>query len=226
MAIRLLVIEDDAMLQKLLSRGLAADGHSVTVVNSGTAGLDHAHSGAYDAVVLDLSLPDLDGLEVARELRATDNPIPILMLTARDQLTDRLAGFAAGADDYLIKPFAVQELLARLHAITRRAGARSGDDCLTVGDLVLDRRAHEVRRGGQLIHLAPREYAVLALLMAHPGQAFSRETIVERVWNYSFEGYSNVVDTSIRRLRQAVDRGRAQPLIQTVHGVGYKIKAP
>lgn len=226
MAMRLLVIEDDAMLQKLLSRSLAAEGHSVTVVHTGTAGLDQAHSGSYDAVVLDLSLPDLDGLEVARELRATDNPIPILMLTARDQLGDRLAGFAAGADDYLVKPFAVQELLARLHAITRRTGARPSEDCLVVSDLVLDRRTHEVRRAGQLIHLAPREFAVLALLMAHPGRAFSRETITERVWNYSFEGYSNVVDTSIKRLRQAIDRGRAQPLIQTVHGVGYKIKAP
>ena len=226
MALRILAVEDDAALQKLLHRGLIAEGHSVEVVGTGMEALNRAGMAAFDAIVLDLSLPDLDGLEVTRAVRNDGNTIPILMLTARDQLTDRLSGFEAGADDYLVKPFAVQELVARLQAITRRSGPRAGNERLVVHDLVLDRGTHEVTRGGEQIHLAPREFAVLELLMAHPGQVFSRTTIMERVWDYSFAGYSNVVDTSIRRLRQALDRHRDHPLIQTVHGVGYKIRAP
>jgi two-component system, OmpR family, response regulator len=223
---RILVVEDDPILQTLLHKGLMREGHDVDVVGTGERGLDRASRGRYDAMVLDLNLPDLNGLEVARQLRQDTNTIPILMVTARDELRDRLSGFAAGADDYLIKPFYLQEVLARLQAITRRTGTHGGDDRLVVGDLVLDRRAHEVTRSGQQIHLAPKEYAVLALLMTHAGQTLSRATIMERVWDYGIEGYSNVVDVSIRRLREAIDRGHEQLLIQTVHGLGYKIKAP
>jgi DNA-binding response OmpR family regulator len=221
---RVLVVEDDPMLQALLRKGLTIDGHDVAVSDSGEGGLEQAHRGAYDAMVLDLTLPDLDGLEVARQLRAEGNTIPILMLTARDDLQDRLSGFAAGADDYLAKPFAVQEALARVRAIARRAAP--ADDTLVVGDLILNRRTREVTRAGQDIVLAPKEYAVLELLMAAPGQVYSRAVLLERVWDYTYGGYSNVVDASIRRLRAAVDRGQAQALIQTVHGVGYKVKAP
>jgi len=171
-------------------------------------------------------LPGLDGLELARRLRAEHLSVPILMLTARDALHDRLRGFDAGADDYLPKPFAFEELLARLRAITRRAGATPEDDRLVVGDLVLDRRSHEVTRAGRPLDLSPKEYALLEYLMRHPGQVLSRTLILERVWDYGFDSFANVVDATIRRLRKAVDEGFEQPLIHTVRGVGYKIKAP
>ncbi len=211
---RVLVIEDDPLIQKLLQRGLALEGYAVQVVGSGRAGMQRAAVEDHDLLVLDLGLEDIDGLEVARRLRSIGNKLP-----------DRLAGFAAGADDYLVKPFAVQELAARLRAIAQRAGRGHGEARLEVDDLVLDRRAHEVRRAGQILDLAPKEFAVLELLMENPGRAFPRSTILERVWEYSFDGISNVVDVSISRLRKAVDSGRERPLIQTVRGVGYKIKA-
>jgi DNA-binding response OmpR family regulator len=223
--VRVLVVEDDPLLQKVLRTGLGSEGYGVDVVGTGGEGEERAGSGAYDAVVLDVSLPDIEGFDVARRLRAGGVDLPILMLTGRAALDDRLTGFAAGADDYLVKPFALQELLARLQAITRRAGA-GREERLQVGDLVLDRRAHEVTRAGRSIQLAPKEYAVLEFLMEHPGQALSRAVIIERVWDYSFDGFSNVVETSIKRLRRSIDAGHQDKLIQTVQNVGYKIKAP
>ncbi len=219
-----LVVEDDRALGDLLRRGLTQELHVVDVAHDGQDGLERAESGAYDALILDLMLPRLDGLEIARGLRADNNRVPILMLTARDALHDRLRGFDAGADDYLSKPFAFQELLARLRAITRRVGAPVEDDRLVVGDLVLDRRAHEVTRAGQPLDLSPKEFALLEYLMRHPGQVLSRTLILERVWDYSFDSFANVVDATIRRLRRAVDEGFERPLIHTVRGVGYKIK--
>jgi DNA-binding response OmpR family regulator len=167
----------------------------------------------------------MDGLEIARRLREEQLTVPVLMLTARDTLHDRLRGFDVGADDYLTKPFAFEELLARLRAITRRGGRRTDEDRLVVGDLVLDRVAHEVQRGGAPIALSPKEFALLEYLMRHPGQVLSRTMIMERVWDYGFGSFANVVDATIRRLRKAVDEGFEQQLIQTVRGVGYKIKA-
>ncbi len=222
----LLVVEDDRAIAELLRKGLTAERHVVDVVHEGYEGLERAESGVYDAVVLDLMLPGLDGLEIARQLRAEGSNVPVLMLTARDALGDRLRGFDAGADDYLSKPFAFEELLARLRAITRRSGAPPEDDRLVVGDLVLDRRAHEVTRAGTPIALSPKEYALLEYLMRHPGQVLSRTLILERVWDYGFDSFANVVDATIRRLRKAVDEGFDQPLIHTVRGVGYKVKAP
>src|SRR5207248_1132199 len=198
----LLVVEDDRSLADLLRRGLTQERHVVDVAHDGDEGMERAESDAYDALILDVMLP------------------------ARDALHDRLRGFDAGADDYLPKPFAFEELLARLRAITRRAGAPVEDDRLVVGDLVLDRRSHEVTRAGRPIDLSPKEYALLEYLMRHPGQVLSRTLILERVWDYGFDSFANVVDATIRRLRKAVDEDFEQPLIHTVRGVGYKIKAP
>jgi DNA-binding response OmpR family regulator len=226
MAMHLLVVEDDRSLAELLRRGLVQERYVVDVAHDGIEGLERAESGVYDALILDVMLPGIDGLEIARRVRAERLPIPILMLTARDALHDRLRGFDAGADDYLPKPFAFEELLARLRAVTRRSGAPVDDDRLMVGDLVLDRRAHEVTRAGRSIDLSPKEYALLEYLMRHPGQVLSRTLILERVWDYGFDSFANVVDATIRRLRKAVDEEFEQPLIHTVRGVGYKIKAP
>jgi len=224
----LLVVEDDRALADVVRRGLTQERHVVDVAHDGTEGLERAESGAYDALVLDLMLPGLGGLDIARRLRADDNRVPILMLTARDALHDRLTGFDAGADDYLPKPFAFEELLARLRAITRRAGGGGvpESDRLVVGDLVLDLRAHEATRAGQPLELSPKEFALLEYLMRHPGQVMSRTLILERVWDYGFDSFANVVDATVRRLRKAVDEGYDTPLIHTVRGVGYKIKAP
>jgi len=226
----MLVVEDDRSLADLVRRGLTQELHIVDVAHDGEEGLERAESGAYDALILDLMLPGLDGLNIARRLRAHDNRVPILMLTARDALHDRLRGFDAGADDYLPKPFAFEELLARLRAITRRAGGDAGavseSDRLVVGDLVLDLRAHEATRAGHLLELSPKEFALLEYLMRHPGQVMSRTLILERVWDYGFDSFANVVDATIRRLRKVVDEGYDTPLIHTVRGVGYKIKAP
>jgi len=219
-----LVVEDDRSLADLLQRGLTQERHVVDVAHDGDEGLERAESGIYDALILDVMLPGHDGLEIARRLRAARIAAPILMLTARDALHDRLRGFDAGADDYLAKPFAFEELLARLRAIMRRTGAAAADQ-LVVGDLVLDDRAHEVTRAGRIIDLSPKEYALLEYLMRHPGQVLSRTLIMERVWDYGSDAFANVVDVTIRRLRKAVDEGFEGPLIHTVRGVGYKIKA-
>ncbi len=226
----LLVVEDDRSLADLVRRGLTQERHVVDVAHDGAEGLERAESGVYDALILDLMLPGLDGLAITRRLRADANRVPILMLTARDALHDRLKGFDAGADDYLPKPFAFEELLARLRAITRRASggadAAPESERLVVGDLVLDLRAHEATRAGRSLDLSPKEFALLEYLMRHPGQVMSRTLILERVWDYGFDSFANVVDATVRRLRKVVDEGYDTPLIHTVRGVGYKIKAP
>jgi DNA-binding response OmpR family regulator len=222
---RLLVVEDDRSLAEALRRGLVQEGHVVDVVHDGAEGLDLAESGVHDAAILDVMLPEMDGMTVARKLREEGNHLPILMLTARDALPDRIKGFNAGADDYLTKPFAFEELMARLRAITRRGAAPVAEERLVVGDLVMDTRSREVTRAGKVIDLPPREYALLEYLMRHPGQALSRTMILDRVWEYGFDSFANVVDAAILRLRKAVDEGFDKQLIQTVRGVGYRIKA-
>jgi DNA-binding response OmpR family regulator len=222
---RLLVVEDDVSLAEALRHGLTQEGHVVDVVNDGAEGLDLAESGLHDAVILDLMLPSLDGMEVARRMRELGIDTPVIMLTARGTLSDRLDGFDAGADDYLTKPFAFQELIARLRAITRRGTAAIADERLVVGDLVMDTRAHQVRRAGKIIDLRPKEYALLEYLMRNQGQALGRMMILDHVWEYGFESFANVVDTTVLRLRKAVDEGFDKELIQTVRGVGYRIQA-
>lgn len=222
---RLLVVEDDRSLAEALRRGLSQEGHVVDIVHDGAEGLELAESGLHDAVILDGMLPGLDGMAVVRQLREDDVSVPVLMLTARDALADRLSGFNAGADDYLTKPFAFEELRARLRSLTRRAGTLIENEQLVVGDLVMDTRARGVSRGGKSIDLTPREYALLEYLMRHPGQALSRTMILERVWEYGFDSFANVVDATILRLRGAIEEGYETPLIHTVRGVGYRIKA-
>jgi|SRR5579875_269692 len=222
---RLLVVEDDRSLAEAMRRGLSQEGHVVDVVHNGREGLDLAESGVHDALILDINLPELDGLSVARALRERGSHLPILMLTARDALPDRINGFDAGADDYLTKPFAFEEMLARLRSVARRGTSPIAEERLVVGDLVMDTRAREVSRAGSVIDLPPREYALLEYLMRHPGQALSRTMILDRVWEYGFDSFANVVDAAILRLRKAVDEGYDQQLIQTVRGVGYRIKA-
>jgi DNA-binding response OmpR family regulator len=219
-----LLVEDDPKLTALLRKGLGREGHVVDTVLCGGEGLQRAQSDAYDAVILDLTLPDLDGLEVARRLREEGSSVPILMLTARETLRDRVQGLAAGADDYLAKPFAFEELRLRLRAITRR-GPILEPDRLVVADLVLDRTTHEVTRAGLPIVLAPKQYALLEYLMRHPNQVLSRPAILDRVWDYGFDPFANVVESAIRRLREAVDGGHARQLIHTVRGAGYMIRA-
>jgi DNA-binding response OmpR family regulator len=223
----ILIVEDDRTLTELLARGLSRATHTVEVAYEGDEGLARAAAGAFDALILDVMLPGLDGLEIAHRLRAAGVRTPILMLTARDALYDRLRGFDAGADDYLAKPFALEEVLARLRAITRRGGLAGDEGRLVVGDLVLDGRAHEVTRAGHPIALSPREFALLEYLMRHPGQVLSQTMIREQVWQDDGVGaFANVVEAAIHRLRKAVDEGYAAPLIHTVRGTGYKIKAP
>jgi DNA-binding response OmpR family regulator len=222
---RLLIVEDDRSLAEALRKGLTQEGHVVDVVHDGAEGLDLAESGVHDAVILDVMLPRMDGLAIAARLRQDRIYVPVLMLTARDALPDRIKGFNAGADDYLTKPFAFEELLVRIRAITRRGVAPIEEERLTVGNLVMDTRAREVVRDGKVIDLPPREYALLEFLMRHPGQALSRTMILDRVWEYGFDSFANVVDAAILRLRKAVDDGYDASLIQTVRGVGYRIKA-
>jgi DNA-binding response OmpR family regulator len=221
----LLVVEDDRALAGLLRRKLLRELHVVDLAHDGCEGLERAECGIYDVVILDLMLPRLDGLELTRRLRADGISTPILMLTARDALQDRLHGFDAGADDYLIKPFAFEELLARLRAVTSRGATTAETDRLVVDDLVLDQRSHKVTRAGRPVTLAPKEYALLEYLMRHSGQALSRTLIMERVWHYGFDSFTNVVDATILRLRKAIDEGCERPLIHTVRGMGYKLKA-
>jgi DNA-binding response OmpR family regulator len=222
----ILVVEDDQRLARLLKRVLTEERHTVDLVHSGESGLDLGLSGGYDLVILDLMLPDLDGIQVCRRLRAESVSTPVLMLTARGAVEDRVAGLDAGADDYLVKPFAMEELLARVNALLRRRD-RVPDmaTVLQVDDLILDLLRREVRRAGRLIELTPKEFALLEYLMRNPGMALSRTQIIDHVWRYDLDAVSNVVDIYIHYLRSKVDRGFERRLIKTVRGVGYKIDA-
>jgi DNA-binding response OmpR family regulator len=222
---RILVVEDERRLALLLRRVLLEERHTVDVAGDGVQGLDLASRDTYDLVILDLMLPGRDGLEVCRELRAAGVKAPVLMLTARAAVEDRVAGLNAGADDYLVKPFAMEELLARVNALSRRRG-RDLDASLElrVGDLTLDLVRHQARRGARAIELTAKEFALLEYLMRHPGQALTRTQITDHVWRYDLEALSNVVDIYIHYLRDKVDRGFPHPLIRTVRGVGYKIE--
>ena len=218
-----LLVEDDARIARVVERALGEAGHRVDAVHEGGEGLVRAESGAYDLVVLDVMLPGMDGYEVAQELRRLKVRTPILMLTARDAVADRVRGLDAGADDYLTKPFALEELLARVRALGRR-GSDGDDDLLRVGDLELDESRHEVRRAGNSIELTAKELSLLAYLMRHAGKVMSKSQIVDHVWGYDAETTSNVVEIYIHYLRDKIDRGFARPLIRTVRGVGYTIK--
>ncbi|HEX8966910.1 MAG TPA: response regulator transcription factor [Chloroflexota bacterium] len=219
---RVLVIEDEPRLRELISRTLRREGYAVHAVEDGADGYAEARAAGYDAIVLDVMLPTMSGLEICLRLRRNGIDTPILMLTARDTIDDRVAGLDSGADDYLVKPFAFEELLARLRVVLRRR-KESATTQLRVEDLEVDLVRHEVRRGKREVPLTAREFALLEYLMRHPGHALSRDQLVQAVWPRDYEGGSNVVDTYIHYLRDKVDRAPAKPLIRTVRGVGYAL---
>lgn len=221
----ILIVEDHQRIAALIRRVLTEERHVVDVAYDGTEGGALACSGTYDLVILDIMLPNKDGLQICREMRALGVQTPVLMLTARGELEDKVAGLKTGADDYLVKPFAMEELLARVEALLRRRDRPlETGQTLQVGDLTLDLIRHEATRAGRLIELTAKEFALLEFLMRHPGQALTRGQITDHVWRYDFDALSNVVDIYIHYLREKIDRGASHPLIKTVRGVGYKIE--
>lgn len=220
---RLLVIEDDQRVAKQLVRGLEESGYAVDAAGSAEEGIVLAGSMPYGAILLDIGLPGRDGWSVLERLRGRGEKVPVLCLTARDAVDDRVRGLNLGADDYLVKPFAFAELLARLRAVLRRGGERS-EDVVRVADLEVDLTARRARRGGKVLDLRPKEFALLAVLARRAGHVLSRSAIVDRVWEAAFDYDSNVVDVQIRRLRETVDEPFAVKLIHTVRGAGYVLE--
>lgn len=219
-----LVVEDEKRLARLIERVLREEGHAVTVVQDGRGALELAMEPAFDVIVLDVMLPDLDGFEVCRRLRGRGVTTPVLMLTARGALADRVEGLDVGADDYLVKPFAFPELLARLRALYRRAPPLAAGPVLRVADVELDPATRQVRRAGRPVRLTPREFALLELLMRNVDRVLSREVILDHVWGYGAGVTPNTVDAYIRLLRRKIDRGADRPLIESVRGVGYRLR--
>jgi two-component system OmpR family response regulator len=220
---RILVVEDELKMARLLQRGLAEEGHAVDVARRGDEALWKARATEYDAVVLDVMLPGVDGVQVCRRLRDDGVWAPVLMLTARDAVEDRIAGLDAGADDYLPKPFSFAELLARLRALTRR-GTPSRPAVIEVGDLRLDPATRQVWRGEAEVFLSGKEFAVLETFMRRPGQVLSRYQLLEHAWDYAYENRSNVVDVYVRYLRDKIDRPFGRDSLETVRGVGYRLR--
>ena len=216
---RVLVIEDDCKVANFIEKGLKQESYAVDVLRDGIAAGDQAVAVDYDAVVLDLVLPGRSGFQVLRDIRARKQSLPVIMLTARGSLDERIAGLDAGADDYMAKPFALAELSARLRALLRRGSAR--ETILRVGDLEIDTARRIVRRAGVTISLKPKEYALLEFLMRYSDRPVTKSLIIEHVWDSHFDSISNVVEVHINSLRKKIDRGFASPLIHTIRGVGY-----
>lgn len=224
---RILVIEDDANVAGFVAKGLREAGHVVDLADNGKDGLFLATTEAYDALVLDRMLPQVDGLTVLRTLRASGSAVPVLLLSALGDVDDRVQGLRAGGDDYLTKPFAFVELLARIEVLARRPRAGAAPETvLRVADLELDLLARSVRRAGHAIELQPREFRLLEYLMRHAGQVVTRTMLLEAVWDYHFDPQTNVIDVHISRLRGKIDKGFANPLLHTVRGAGYSLRAP
>jgi two-component system, OmpR family, response regulator len=221
---RVLVVEDEVKMGGLLKRGLTEEGHAADVARTGDDALSMAAATEYDAIVLDVMLPGRDGFAVCRELRERGVWSPVLMLTARDAVRDRVEGLDSGADDYLAKPFAFVELLARLRALARR-GAAERPAVLEAGDLRLDPATRTVRRGEEEIQLSAKEFALLETFMRRPGEVLSRYQLLEHVWDFDYENRSNVVDVYVRYLREKIDRPFGRDSIETVRGVGYRLRA-
>lgn len=222
---RVLVVEDERKIAAYVRRGLEEQSYAVDVAYTGQEALDWAAVVDFDLIVLDVLLPELDGFEVCRILRRQGVQTPILMLTARDTVDDRVTGLDAGADDYLVKPFALRELLARLRALSRRSADVRRTTVLQIGDLTLDTLTHEAQREGQTVDLTTKEYAVLECLMRHPEQVLSRTAIADHAWSYDSFHQSNIVDVYIRNLRRKLDDPFETKLIRTVRGAGYRITA-
>jgi two-component system, OmpR family, response regulator len=222
-SVRLLIVEDEPKLAKLLARGLGEEGHAADIASTGEDALWMATGAAYDAIVLDVMLPGLDGFGVCRALREREVWTPVLMLTARDAVEDRIQGLDTGADDYLLKPFAFNELLARLRALVRRGGNERPAQ-LQVGDLRLDPAARRVWRGKAELDLSVKEFALLELLMRNAGVVLSRVQLLDGAWDMAFESRSNVIDVYIRYLREKIDRPFGRRAVETVRGVGYRLR--
>jgi len=222
---RVLVVEDEPAIADFVVRGLTEQGYAVDRVADGVAALDILAVGEFDVVLLDVMLPKLDGLEVCRGMRARGNRTPVLMLTARDAIDDRVRGLDTGADDYLVKPFAFEELVARVRALSRREPSLT-EPVLRVGDLELDTTTRRANRAGRKVDLTTKEFALLEYLMRNPNRVLTRTMISERVWNYETFNVANVIDVFIGHLRRKIDDGEDVKLIQTVRGAGYKIAVP
>jgi two-component system OmpR family response regulator len=223
-AMRVLVIEDDKETALFLQKSLKENGHTADLAGDGEAGFALASDGAYDVLIVDRMLPRLDGLSVIKSLRAEGNRTPVLILSALGEVDDRVKGLRAGGDDYLTKPYAYSELLARVEALGRRTAPEEQQTRYTVGDLVLDRLSHRVTRSGEHILLQPREYRLLEYLMQHAGQVVTRTMLLEHVWDYHFDPQTNVIDVHVSRLRAKIDKNFDKPLLHTVRGAGYTIR--
>jgi two-component system OmpR family response regulator len=225
--VRVLVVDDEPALTELLSMALRYEGWDVRTAGDGHSALRSARDFGPDVVVLDVMLPDLNGIEVLRRLRDRSPAVPVLFLTARDAVEDRIAGLTAGGDDYVTKPFSLEEVVARLRGLLRRAGmtAQRQDAMLSVGDLTLDEDSHEVRRDGAAVELTATEFELLRFLMRNPRRVLSKAQILDRVWNYDFGGQANVVELYISYLRKKIDAGR-EPMIHTLRGAGYVLRPP
>jgi heavy metal response regulator len=221
---RILVVEDEPQIADFLARGLTENGYSVDTAHDGEEALQWPAVAEFDVIILDVMLPLVGGFEVCRRLRERGVRIPVLMLTARDAVEDRVAGLDSGADDYLVKPFAFAELLARVRALIRREPALQGN-VLQLGDLVLDTVTRQVTRGEASVELTAKEFALLEYLMRHPDQVLSRTVIAEHVWNYDFDNATNVIDVHVKNLRKKIDGDHERKLIHTVRGAGYRISA-
>jgi heavy metal response regulator len=221
---RVLVVEDEPGIADFLDRGLREAGYSVDIARDGEEALHWPEAADFDLIVLDVMLPRVNGIEVCRRLRQRGMRTPILMLTARDTVEDRVTGLDSGADDYLVKPFAFAELLARVRALSRREPALLGT-ILEVGDLQLDTLTHRVTRGGSEVELTAKEFSLLEYLMRNPDRVLSRTLIAEHAWNYDFDNVTNVIDVHIKNLRKKIDGGSDERLIQTVRGAGYRISS-
>jgi len=219
----ILMIEDDRDAASYVARGLAEAGHVVDTVHDGIAGEAQAHAAGYDVLIVDRMLPKRDGLALIASLRAAGDKTPILVLSALGAVDDRVKGLRAGGDDYLVKPFAFAELLARIEALARRAAPEQGTTVLAVGDLVIDRLSRRVTRAGKKIDLQPREFRLLEYLMRHAGQVVTRTMLLENVWDYHFDPQTNVIDVQVSRLRAKLDLGLGRSPIRTVRGAGYTL---
>ena len=220
---KILVVEDDRRIASFLERGLTAEGYQFSVEREGRDGLERIRADRFDLVILDRMLPYVDGLEVCRVIREEQLPVMVLMLTARDSLHDKIEGLKGGADDYLTKPFAFDELLARIVALRRRGGGPDQARVLHVGDLVLDPASHRVTRAGEPLALTLREFELLAYLMVNAGKVVSRQRLLSSVWDYGYDPGTKIVDVYVRYLRQKIDRPDRPSMIQTIRGVGYMI---
>jgi two-component system, OmpR family, response regulator len=221
---RLLVIEDDADIAAFLAKSLRESGNTVDVANDGDTGFNLADAGGYDVLIIDRMLPKRDGLSIIKSLREKPDRTPVLILSALAQVDDRVKGLRAGGDDYLTKPFAFSELIARVEALARRAAPEEQSTRYTVGDLVLDRLARRVTRGATVLDLQAREFRLLEFLMRHAGQVVTRTMLLEHVWDYHFDPQTNVIDVHISRLRAKIDKGFDTPLLHTVRGAGYVMR--